>query len=923
MLSTPQNIRCSQAATYYKRDDYYLSKDGRREWWGKQKEHFGFKDKIVWKDYNQILEHHREREGRVEKYSASTGKDHKVIAGIDLTFCAPKSFSLAMHADKKSYKIISDIHSRAVDECLKYIQDNYVYYRMHGAGERILVQGDNLLVAKVEHLTNRNSEPLIHTHCVLFNQVLNAKNELRAISNELIYKNQILIGQIYQNALAHFAMEAGYKIEITDQQKHYFEIAGYSREQIEMYSTRQQEIIKYMEKEGMEYNAENGAIAAIRTRKKKINLDPKKYAETIQKEFEKRHIPRILPGSPRVVRFNETKQLEFVREGMKEISQKSFAFRRDELLLYSLRQGIGQTAIDSANRTINRLLEMKELKSFKKGNEEFLCTDESYKNEKEIFARATANTGIYKPVGIKNNSRIDSLISQDQRKMVGHICNSKDQTIFVSGIAGSGKSSAAAVASENFIEQGYVVRGMAPTGKAAKELENKNINGASTIHRFLYDINAGKIQRGERELWIVDEASMISNDLMLTLQRQAAEWNARMVLMGDPRQLPPVGAGSAYVNLVQSGEVKVGVLKQNIRQKHTVQHRAAGHMAEGLVSQAIKDLDKYIVEIPERQERITQIAELYTINKNLDAYTVLVTTNADKRAVDEIIREKLRDQGRIGKDNRIIAVKDQTGSERTLKVAQGDRILFLKNSVRLDVKNGTVGTIQNIDFFGRLNIKTGGKSIMVDPNKYPHLAHGYALTSWKAQGATFEGQAYVMVDSHQRLNSQQKAYVDMTRSRRGVLYLVDDKSRLDMVWSRQEQRISHKDFEVLSKTENQKPFEYDEIVDKVKRLIKDGSSEKEIRSMLSEVSAPGEADQLITQAKDQIKEMKAINIIFDGVKQFINDGSTEKDIRSMLSGIATPSQMDQIINLAKNQIKKIEPKQDGPDRGGMDFGPEM
>ncbi len=118
----------------------------------------------------------------------------------------------------------------------------------------------------------------------------------------------------------------------------------------------------------------------------------------------------------------------------------------------------------------------------------------------------------------------------------------------------------------------------------------------------------------------------------------------------------------------------------------------------------------------------------------------------------------MRDAGELGSD---VSIKAERGERQ---FASGDRIMFLRNERGLGVKNGTLGTIEQVTP-QRMAVRTDdGRSVAFDTKDYAHIDHGYAATIHKAQGMTVD-RAHVLatpgMDSH-------GAYVALSRHRDGV-----------------------------------------------------------------------------------------------------------------------------------------------------------
>ncbi|GAP99636.1 MobF family relaxase [Leptolyngbya sp. NIES-2104] len=161
-------------------------------------------------------------------------------AGIDLTFNAPKSISLAALMDQQDALIAA--HAQAIAQTLQIIEQRYAYTRLCEQGQRQLVPTQNLVIATFPHTTSRAHDPHLHTHCVVANLTQIANGEWRTIDNTGIYRDRSLLSAMYTNALADQVRQLGYEIVLRPDS--HFELVGYEPEQLQHFSKRRQQILQ-------------------------------------------------------------------------------------------------------------------------------------------------------------------------------------------------------------------------------------------------------------------------------------------------------------------------------------------------------------------------------------------------------------------------------------------------------------------------------------------------------------------------------------------------------------------------------------------------------------------------------------------------------------------------------------------------------
>jgi conjugative relaxase-like TrwC/TraI family protein len=316
-LLSVANVSAGQASSYYEKDDYYVRDEGGL-WQGELKDKFDLPDGITKEDFDRFVNQHEER------------------AGFDLCFSAPKSVSIAFCREENREDVL-DAHNRAVAETLKHIEENELYARVTNNRKTEYVKTDNFLCGKFNHFVSRNQDPQIHTHCVVLNNT-EVGGKPYAISNENIYRNKMLYGQMYRNALANSLQEKGYQIEVTDKSKGFFELSGISRDQIDMFSTRRAEILETLDKWGND-SSKAASRATLLTRQAKENKDfnllSKSWNETL--DGTGIHINK----DPDLIKKTPIKDIsEVLANTERKLGQSTFAFEKNEFLKEALKEGL-------------------------------------------------------------------------------------------------------------------------------------------------------------------------------------------------------------------------------------------------------------------------------------------------------------------------------------------------------------------------------------------------------------------------------------------------------------------------------------------------------------------------------------------------------------------------------------------------------
>lgn len=247
----------------------------------------------------------------------------------------------------------------------------------------------------------------------------------------------------------------------------------------------------------------------------------------------------------------------------------------------------------------DRLLGSRELVplTVKEGQEPVYTTREMLRIEMELVSKAEAlsaekihgvDGSIIDDAIARQNEKLSAYggLSADQEAAIRHMLSS-DQIACVVGFAGAGKTTSLEAAREGWERAGYNVLGLAPTGKAARNIEGSGIR-AMTLHKFLLAQQEGREQISAKTVLVLDEAGMVDSRRMSELVSLMQKTGAKGVAMGDGHQVQAVEAGPAFRLL--TGRVKPVVLEKVVRQQLDWQRQATRWFGEG---QAAKALSMY------------------------------------------------------------------------------------------------------------------------------------------------------------------------------------------------------------------------------------------------------------------------------------------------------------------------------------------
>jgi Ti-type conjugative transfer relaxase TraA len=352
------------------------------------------------------------------------------------------------------------------------------------------------------------------------------------------------------------------------------------------------------------------------------------------------------------------------------------------------------------------------------------------------------------------------VLSGEQAGALEHITDGRDLGVVV-GHAGTGKSAVLGVAREAWEVAGYEVRGVALSGIAAEKLESGSGIASRTIASMEHGWGQGRDLLTARDVLVIDEAGMVGTRQLERVLSHAAEVGAKVVLVGDIRQLQSIEAGAAFRSIHERhGGTELGEVR---RQHEDWQREATRGLATGRTGDAIHAYDAHgMVHVTQTREQARDdLIDRWDRDRQAapDRSRIILThTNDEVRALNVAARERMRTAGDLGKDVRL------TVERGARSFARGDRVMFLQNERGLGVRNGTHGTIEQVSAQS-MSVRTDdGRNISFDLKDYNKIDHGYAATIHKAQGMTVD-RAHVLatpgMDAH-------GSYVALSRHRDGV-----------------------------------------------------------------------------------------------------------------------------------------------------------
>ena len=394
------------------------------------------------------------------------------------------------------------------------------------------------------------------------------------------------------------------------------------------------------------------------------------------------------------------------------------------------------------------------------------------------------------------------------------ICTAAQERIMIlTGGPGTGKTTTLAGILTLFDRRGLETLLAAPTGRAAKRLSELTGRDASTIHRLLetqISPETGEMvfQRDEDDplkcdALIVDEMSMVDVLLMHSLLLALPE-KAKLILVGDPDQLPSVGAGRLFSDLITSGAVKTICLTEIFRQAQQsliVMNAHAVNRGE-LPVLTVKDRDFFFMKRRTPEAVVQTIAELCSrrLPQNMgirpeDIQVISPTRKGETGTVNlnRVLQAALNPPAPAKKEKFCGEICFREG-DRVMQIRNNYDILWKKQGggAGTGIFNGDIGTIQKIDLNeDQITILFDEREVVYDSDMLPELELAYAITAHKSQGSEYKTVIFAVFGGAPMLLTRGVLYTAITRARELLILVGNEEVVAQMTFNnRRDKRYS-------------------------------------------------------------------------------------------------------------------------------------
>lgn len=705
--------------------------------------------------------------------------------GWDLTFSAPKSVSaLWSQTDGQTRQAIQQAHFEAVREAISYLEDHAVLTRRGARGQNLEHAG--AVVATFEHSTSRALDPQLHTHALLMNVCVREDGSPGTVSSLSLFLAKMAAGALYRAHFAHL-LEARLGLDI-QADKSSFKVAGVSAALCEHFSQRRNEIEAELLSQGLT-SAAGAAKVALETRDTKSDVSraelfPRWQSDGEQFGFGSDQAQRLLRGPKRILPQKELAIIEAAQRLLMEgahFSESDFLRRLAESsqgkgLSASDIRGITKEAVESCQDVI-RLGPKKDgvhytFADVLLAEDKFFKTcDDLHAREKHRVQPEVASAAIAE----SNRRNAGKELLPEQEAAVHWLTHETGDVAVMSGIAGSGKTRTLEAAARAWETSGFKVSGLALSGRASRELSQKADVHCTTIAKALYEISkplvsvkwSSEAKRlyfdfrspdyalTSKSVLIVDEAGMVNTADFLRLAEEVHKRGAKLVVVGDPKQLQAIQGASPLAEMID--RYKSAVLDVIMRQREQWAKDAVRDFAEGNAEAALERYaERGLLTVTKNQQQAREglFEQWLASERDVRDKLILTDRREDARRLNEMAQKARSAE---------LGITWVTVGETSIYLR--DRVMITKTSQARGVNNGDLGTLVAINPLPGQRTATvkldSGDKVTLELDAFPHLDLGYATTTHKFQGGTIK-EAYVLTGS--AMQDKHLSYVQGSRA---------------------------------------------------------------------------------------------------------------------------------------------------------------
>jgi len=762
----------------------------------------------------------RDRRPLVQNAGKMTGK-HGRKPGWDFTFHVPKTVSVLWAlGDRRTQVAIQEGALAAIQQTIQLLEEEAGVSAMGKKGWRHVPA--KLTVGVFPHGTSRALDCDYHLHCLILNIGLCEDGQTRSLLSRPLYQWSPVASRYFRVALEaelrqRLGIDAHRPVDEAGLKKPLWEIRGVPKDNTKLFSKRSDAMEKLVGKEGLE-SAAAATVAAIATRPVKDVTPPRKelfqgwHTETREAGLSTDWVPKVLGHSHVIDAPREYR--EALRAATDRITSECSHFPRRELLQRVLEESMGRGLEPEfiRHRVDHDLTHNRQFVNLgtRNGHQRF-TTRAILDMESRLLQSVDQLHGTsYRPLSDRivekaiRRARMDGKkvkLNDEQQQAVRHLTQSSGRIQVVTGLAGTGKTTMLRVAREAFEKAGYELHGCALAGVAAKKLQEGSGISSDTLamtlarlypkpaivlkHHLRQLVRAArkrptyrfpKLHLSSKSVIVLDEASMVGTRDFGLLVEAVQRANAKLVCLGDHRQLPSIEAGGVFGSIFKRlGGIDLLDIR---RQESPIDRERVEKLSRGRAEEVIKGIARegnlHVAQNrTQAQEKMVRDWARRGGAQSPGDHVMFAGTNQEIDALNALAQQQRIEAGELD-PRRHLSIGEQT-------IYRGDRIIITKKSRKLGLENGDQGEVVAIRsgiFRDQVAIRLDGeKNVRVIPVRtlldtdHDHIRLGYAHTVHRMQGSTVD-HAYCLLGG--RMTDREMTYVQASRHRKQLSLYSDE-----------------------------------------------------------------------------------------------------------------------------------------------------
>lgn len=772
------------------------------------------------------------------------------VMGLDMTFSAPKDFSAVFAgSDATTREALIECLQQSAKTALDYAESGVV--TRHGVGGRVKQLAQAAVAACYTHFSSRALDPQLHIHAFMFNVGKRKdSNEWSALEHRTQFDRKLATGILFRVELASRLRGLGFGIEPTGP---YFAIRGIDEAQRTALSTRSRQINEYMQECGL-LDADGAAareIAALNTRSAKSEPSLPELIERFEKMA---GALGITPQSVAAMRAGVmAPEPEFAIDHaamLDELMVSQSCATAQDALARICEKAMGRWSAAQCLAELDRFMGFEHVVQL--GRTEHLTqvfTSKATKDlEDSISGKVDAGkTNAQHRVAHRLVDREFDRLESDLRAKLGvevslgqqraaalHIASDTGDHAFVEGWAGTGKTTMLKAVGKAYKAGGFNVQGCCQSAAASLNLSRETGIPSRTIASLLLSIRDGRAKLNAKSILVLDEAGMVGSREFALLQAAALSAGAKLVCVGDPKQLQPIDAGGIFASLMRlHGKAEISNIQRqrtdfeplidwlSTQPKHLIDitpQKAAAlrKMPDDVKLSAMEEMCSHDKKLAKafaqwrarfdyewmretvemfatgdalaalellhakgrlkltsgQQATCAELMSAWAKDKTpLPAKAIIAGTRVEVAELNRLARDYLIEKGMVDDARGIdVEIKHRDDSTDVRRFGAGDRIVFTMNDRDLGVANGMAGTVKETRGTGY------PKKLFVELDDINEL--GEKLISVPASFARFD-HAYCLTNHKSQGRTFDSAYVlaNPSMANREWTYVAASRSR--------------------------------------------------------------------------------------------------------------------------------------------------